>query len=56
MAQKVKELVTKTDDLSSIPETPHGRRRELTPAYCPLTFKHVLWHVCASMTHSHTKK
>lgn len=34
---------TKTDDLGSGPRT-HGRRRGPTPASCPLTSAHTLWH------------
>lgn len=35
--QQVKPFTTKSDDLSSTPGHTHGRKREGTPAKCPLT-------------------
>lgn len=36
MALWLKELAARSEDLSSIPQVPHDRRRELTPPSCPL--------------------
>lgn len=49
--QWVEVLVTEPDNLSSIPGTPHGRRRKPTPTTCPLESKEVL-QVCIC-PHSH---
>lgn len=46
MAQRAKELATKTDDLSSIIGT-HVMEREKTESKCPLTSTHVL--LCADV-------
>jgi len=52
MARWGRTLAAKLDGLSLIPPT-HGRRRELTPGNCPLTFVYTLWHG-HTRTHVHT--
>lgn len=44
MAQLVKAHVTKTEDLSLIPNHIWCERRKLTPASCPLIFTLRPWH------------
>ena len=39
-AQQVEGLATKPDDLSLIPQDPHGGIRDLTPGSCLLTCTH----------------
>lgn len=58
MAKQIKELDTKSDHLSSVPEDLHGKRRKLTSASCPLATVCVPWHMCnvqknAFPTHHH---
>lgn len=43
----VKELAARGDDLSLIPQNPHGRRRELSLTSCPLTSTWMQWHMQA---------
>lgn len=37
MAQQTKVLAAEPDNLSLIPQDPHGGRKKLTPLRCPLT-------------------
>lgn len=46
MAQQTKELATIPDNLSSVPQDLHSRRRELITERGPLTSAHMLWYVC----------
>ena len=54
MAQWVKALITKPNDLSSVLGTDKAQR-ELTLPKCPLTSTHTVVHMCPGMhTHTHT--
>lgn len=57
MAQWVKALVTKPEDLSSVPRSVYrGGRRESTPKLCPLTSTVCVayTHTCVGITQIHT--